>query len=50
MKPKYPKYKKNDCIRCGEPCMRRLCRKCYTSKKGKYKGRISTLKQFKNRK
>jgi len=48
MKSKYTKTKKNDCVICGEPCMRKLCRKCFS--KRKYKGRISVLKQFKKKK
>ncbi len=45
---KYTKYKKKDCVRCGEPCTRKLCWKCF--RKNKYKGRISTLGSMKNRK
>ncbi len=47
MKQKYTKNKKNDCIKCGEPCMRSLCRKCF--EKRRYKGAISRLRSLKNR-
>ncbi len=45
---KYTKAKQNDCVICGEPCMRRLCRRCFV--KDKYKGKVSTLRSIRNRK
>ncbi len=51
MKKPNPKiYKKEKCVRCGKPCTRILCWNCYTSKKGRYKGRVSTLRLAGNKK
>ncbi len=49
-KPNPRPTKTTKCVRCGEPCTRRLCWDCYTNRKGRYKGRISTLKSVGNRK
>ncbi len=41
------KRKNRNCVRCNKLCFGRFCWECYTSKKGKYKGRVSTLRSLK---
>lgn len=43
MKRKKNLWKPNKCIKCGEPCMKSLCRKCYEDPKTKHKGQLGHL-------
>jgi hypothetical protein len=38
-------WKKNTCIRCGEPCHKQLCRECF--EQHKHRGQLARLSSLK---